>query len=128
MILTLVTFGLLFIGVVIWLIYLINDDWEWCLYVGGGTAIIAGIISLFVIGCLIFNPIITQAEMKKFESVGITLDSARQNTQVSRLELATIQKEVIDANKWLANCQFWTKSKLTNWFWPKEILELESIK
>ena len=92
------------------------------------TTILGAIGTFIVILALIFHPISTGAEIEQFNSVKDTLESARMNIEISEFELAAIQQKVIDQNKWLANAHYWAKHPLTNWFWPKEMLELDLIK
>ncbi len=82
---------------------------------------------IIVVFVLILNPILINAEILQFKSVGITLETARRNPEISKFELAAIQQKVVEMNKWLANAKFWAKHPLTNWFWPKEISRLEPI-
>ena len=67
------------------------------------------------------------SDIKEFQSVIDTLESAR-NGDIPDIELAAIQQEVIEMNKWLASAQFWAKHPLTNWFWHGDILKLEPIR
>lgn len=128
MILTLLTFGFLLLGL---LLLLINDrsksHIEGIEEFGVGITVVAGFTLIILIICIILNPTCIKASIKEFESVQLTLDSARENPLVSKLELVKIQEEVIVQNKWLVRCQYWTKHKLTNWFWTKDILTLTPI-
>jgi hypothetical protein len=95
----------------------------------GIGAILGGLILALILiiwGISRFGDI--PAGIKQFEATKETLVTARLNPNITPLELAAIQQKVIDANRWLASSQFWAKSPLTNWFWPKAIFALQSIK
>lgn len=126
MILTLASFVILLAGIIF---LIIGEDGYGNMWGTGLIFTVCGGVCAFALVCaILFNPICTKAEIVKLEAVKTTLDLARQTKQISSLELVTIQREVIELNKWLASSQFWAKHKLTNWFWPKEIFTVKPIK
>lgn len=76
---------------------------------------------------LIFLPIVyytTKSEIVQFNSVKTTIQNAR-NSGIN-IENAAIQQKIIDANKWLANCQYWNNTILDIYI-PNEVMGLEPL-
>jgi len=122
-----VCLGLVLIGVVILKIG-DNENSDGLLFAGVATVVVSGVCLLIVVLAIFLCPIDIRSEILEFKSVEESLLIARNNSDISQLELAALQHKVVEMNKWLANAQFWTKHPLTNWFWPKEILALSPIK
>jgi hypothetical protein len=129
MIITLIAISLFLISLVILIVSKIKTDDSWDDLFGRGMfTIIAGIFLLGVSIVILMNPIARRADMARFCSVQESLELSRPNPDVTPLELVAIQHKIIEKNEWLATSQFWARHKLTDWFWPKEILELRPIK
>lgn len=107
-------------------IHLLTDDDE---AIWGGIGFVALIILVLVV-CLILpiSRMEVQADIRAFRSVGLSLETARANPDISEFELAAIQQEVIDANRWLAKAKYLVENPLINWFWVKDVIDLEPIK
>jgi len=122
MILFLIGFLSIIGGLIGWKVFDCDD--------GGLFFIVIGIAWLAIV--LIAIPISLQdnnANIEEFKSVQASLLEARSNTSISEFELATIQKEVIEQNKWLANRKFHANLWLFRiFFQTKKINTLEPIK
>lgn len=77
---------------------------------------------------LIFNPVSIRGKIAEFHAIEQTLSVARNNPDISQLELAAIQTEVVKANTWLANNQYYRRNKLTSWFVSGDVMKLEPIR
>jgi len=66
--------------------------------------------------------------VREFLALKATVDAARQNENISELELAALQQKIIEANKWLASTQYYRRLFWTNVFYPPVVLELEPIR
>ena len=129
MIITLTAISLFLISLVILIVGMKNVDNIWDDTFGRALfATIMGMVLLFALIGLIVHPPTARANMAKFCSVQKSLDLLRPKPSVSSFEFLAIQQKVIKENEWLATSQFWAKHPLTNWFWPKGILELTPIK
>ncbi len=94
----------------------------------GLSAFLSGLILAVI---LIVLPIIRatiKAEISGFEACRSTLILARENKSISLYELAAIQSMASEKNDWLAQEQYWAKNPITNWFIPKEILQIRPIR
>ena len=128
MILTFFTLGLFLVCFILAAIRVHNDDdWTDTAWIFG--AFLFGCAVVIVILAIIINPIVVKADILEFCSVQKTLDDARNNASISPLELAAIQQQAVEMNKWLTQAQFWANHSLTNWFWPtRAINQLQVIK
>jgi hypothetical protein len=126
MILTLTAISFFLISLVILIILKIKGDVN--LFGWGIFFVIMSVLLFAVLLFLTLDPTFHRAEIAEFNSVQEGLNLSRSNPNVNQFELVAIQQKVIEKNEWLAKAQFWTRHKLTNWFWPKEILELKPIK
>ena len=101
-------------------------DWD----EGGPVLVVVGIAFLAVF--LIAVPVSlldNNAHIESFKSVQLTLLNARLNQGISEFELATIQKEVVDCNQWLAKQRVYANQWMWEWYYQtKKINELEIIK
>lgn len=94
------------------------------------------LISSLLIGSLFFASLIIwpinyigiSSEVKEFISVQETLTNARLNPNISSLELAAIQRSVVDSNKWLANVQYWNDNIWFGVFYPNSVSKLKPIR
>lgn len=102
-----------------------DDGWEGMKFI---CCIAGGIGTIVCLLAMILAPIHIHAEIVEFNAVKITIEEARGNPDISEFEMATLQLKVIEKNEWLADRQFWAKNKLSNWFYPKKILDLKPIK
>jgi len=59
-----------------------------------------------------------RAEIAEFNAVRATVEAARKNG-IDPLELAAFQQTVADANKWLAEKQYWRGTVFGIWFAPQ---------
>ena len=91
-------------------------------------AVILLIGTLASVLCFLLNPIEVRSHLAEFDAARATLEAARIDSNLSSLEVAAIQQKVLEENKWLARVQFWTRHPLTNWFYPKFVLDIEPIK
>ena len=118
-------FATLFIISSVMLCVAYRNDWDeegWMIAV-----LVFGLCLIFVLVALPIMRTGDLASIIEFNSVIDSLEVARRGI-VSEFELAAIQQEVIEMNKWLASAQFWAKHPLTNWFWHGNILKLEPIR
>jgi len=116
------------IGGIVWLIIWENDEKY---HETEFLAIVTVVLGIVFIGSLFAIPISIidiNADIEKFYATENSLAIARANSNISDLELAAIQQKVIEMNKWLATAQYWKKHPISNWFWPKKVLELAPIK
>lgn len=106
--------------------------WNLCDYegeeVGEVMAIASGVILVIL---LIMLPILrygSTVDVAEFRETVLTIGDARSNPDISEFELAALQREIIESNRWLVENQKWAKTKLVGWFYHSSILELERIK
>ena len=127
MILTLIALGLTLIGVIIaWVTRDSSDDW-W--FAGTCIWVIFGLCSLFAVSQSTWGKKLeADIYIIKFDTIKETFETARTSTDISALELATIQRDVVERNVWLAKSKYWAKHPLTKWFWDKRVFEIEPIK
>ena len=76
----------------------------------------------------LFTKIDTTAKIEQYYALKETIAVARVNPDISPLELAAIQSEVVKMNKWLAEVKFFAHSKWLNWFVVPRVLELEPLR
>ena len=108
-------------------IFIIKSDG----YDAEGWGLLALLFGVIMVGALVAWPISVATEnanIARFHSLEQTLADARANTEVSEYEIAAIMTTVAEMNKDLATKQYWARLKLSNWFYPKELLTLEPIK
>lgn len=97
---------------------------------GSGFLCLLGLVTVSVLlvialGTLPLSYYGTFAEIEQFNSVQITLNTARENG--SDLEDAAMQIEVMKSNSWLANKKYWNTTIFDLWI-PDAINKLEPIK
>ena len=95
---------------------------DWMLPLGIGLLLIA-VIALLCYPVAIFD---TNAKVKEFESVRVTIENAR--GEASDYELAAIQQRVVDANKWLASVRYYRSSWFFRAYVPRSVDKLVPIK
>lgn len=98
-----------------------DDGWGFICIIGIvflGIAIIAVPISRYC----------SQIEIAQFNETRRILEDARINKDISTLELATIQKKVIEENNWLIENKIWKKNVFVGIYTHPNVLELEPIK
>ena len=95
--------------------------------VGMIFSICAGIALVIALIMLLMIQMGTQSEIQAFYSVQQTMETARQDSTISTLELATIQRDAIEKNAWLAQKQYWNTTVFDIWI-PDKIMELNPIK
>lgn len=85
--------------------------------------------AVLLISIIICLPILYMEEISNLESFKTTKETVYQlrNRDNIEFEKATMSKDIIEANRWLAKKKYWEKS-----FWfgltiPNEILEIEKI-
>ena len=88
----------------------------------------AGILLGIALLVCLFNRADTIDMIQQFNAAQTTLSEARGNKDISAIELAAIQGDVIECNKWLADSQYWAKKPLTSWFVHPDVLRLRPIK
>lgn len=116
--------GFLFIvsGLIGWLVYECDE----------GGPFIMGIGVFWIICILLIIPVALQdnnANIESFKSIQATLSEARLNSNISEFELATIQKEVINSNQWLARQKVFANLPIFGMYYhTKKINNLEAIK
>jgi len=76
----------------------------------------------------LFTKIDTTAKIEQYYALKETIATARVNPDISPLELAAIQSEVVKMNKWLAEAKFFAHSKWLNWFVIPRVSELEPLR
>jgi len=90
--------------------------------------LIVGLILAFVlIGC-VASRMETVGKIQRFNSTQLSLSSARENNDISVIELAAIQRDVVECNQWLAESQYWAANPLTSWFVPASVMGLKPIR
>lgn len=89
--------------------------------------VVFGLVSVLILCAWPINYMTEVANIERFHALEQTLENARTNTGVSEYEIAAIMTTVADMNKDLASHQYWARHPLTNWFYPKELLNLEPI-
>jgi uncharacterized membrane protein YkvI len=117
--------GLLVLTVIMFIAArLLPDHYEWPYPI----AVVCAWILAIAIMTLGFNVMDTNGKITEFEATRQTLLFSRTSTSVSDLESATIYNKVIEANRWLAEVQFYARNPWTNWFVPRAVLKLEPIR
>ena len=82
----------------------------------GAICMISGILLLVALISLPVNRLAVRADIARLQSVQQTLDQARGNKDISEFELAAIQKEIIEVNANLAECQYYNKTMFGLWY------------
>lgn len=80
---------------------------------------------------LILHPILYSSTINDYNNYVATCETikrARNNKELSEFELATLQREVIEVNKLVANTLYWSKFPYFNSFYCKKIKTIEYIK
>lgn len=110
---------------IIWLLLDIKYDWGTDL---GAIVVVVlfGIWFVVNIICLFTCPAVTRSDISEFEAARITIQQQREN-KLSEYERATLTKEIVDKNQWLAKEQFWAKSIWLNWYYDKKINNVKPI-
>lgn len=122
MIITLVLLSVLVFGNLA--IYILCEDdpefWHTILtlvvFILGGGLMIASQINSF------------QFTEVEFKSIKQTIETAREDDSISEIELAALQRDVIEVNKRLASFRYWNQNKFTSWFVYGGVKNLEPIK
>jgi len=83
-------------------------------------------IAMLITGLL--TKVDTTAKIEEYYILKETVATARANPDISPLELAGIQSEIVKMNKWLAEAKFFAHSKWLNWFVVPRVLELEPLR
>ena len=83
-------------------------------------------IVMFIAG--IITKIDTNTKVEQYYALRETIAVARANPNISPLELAAIQSEVVEMNKWLAEAKFFAHSKWLNWFVVPRVSKLEPLR
>jgi hypothetical protein len=122
MIIMLVMVVLFVVSIVVWLIK--KNNWD-CWGVFPATV---GMLLFFAALILAVNRAETYSESLAFRATAETMESERANTDISVIELASIQRDAIDKNGWLASSKYWAKNPWTNWFVHPIVLQLKPIK
>jgi len=128
MILTLGSIFIIFLGLIFLAIYHFKEGYsEWdngaiFAFVVGGACLVC---CLLAIG---FREPCADAHVKKFQAVQQTFDVARENKDISVIELAAIQQKAVEKNEELASLKFWAEHPLSNWFYSRKILSIKPIK
>lgn len=106
---------------------LIHARKHWDDEIGGWIAfVIIGIWFLINTICLFTSPASTRSDISEFEAARVTIQQQRDN-KLSEYERATLTKEIVDKNQWLAKNQFWAKNIWLNWYYDKKILDIKPI-
>ena len=108
-----------------WMILDRKYDWE--TDIGALIAVILiGVWFLINTICLFTSPASTRSDISEFEAARVTIQQQRDN-KLSEYERATLTKEIVDKNQWLAKNQFWAKNVWLNWYYDKKILDIKPI-
>jgi hypothetical protein len=99
------------------------DGWESALLLIGAT-----MLSFIVMALPIFYLKSVSFVNVDYPTIIQTLGAARNNTDISPIELAAIQTKVLEANQIIADAKYWGASPFFNWFYPRSIMRLEPIK
>lgn len=124
MIIVLCLFAVFVVSIVAWRVFR-SGSYEDMWYAAPMTC---GIILVIVLSCVVATRAGTTNAMLRFESARATLLAARENTDISDLELATIQRDVLECNQWLASTQYWAANPWTSWFHRSAVLKLKAIR
>jgi len=128
MVITLLAIGIVLLGFVFLLIYHLKGGYSEWSFATEITLVLGGIFLLVCLIAIGFKEPCADVHVKKFEAVQMTLDYAREATEISRLELVTIQKKAVEKNEGLASMKVWAKHPLTNWFYSKKVLQIKPIR
>jgi len=85
---------------------------------------------VFLLTMLLFLPLlryVSKLDVEKYKSKQITITEQRASG-LAEYERATLIKEIIDSNAWLAGVKTNKNRKLINWYYVDEVLDLEPIK
>ena len=93
-----------------------------------GLLVVLGILLVAILFTLGVSRLEANGEVREFLALKATVEAARQNEDISELELAALQQKIIEANKWLASTQYYRRLFWTNVFYPPVVLELEPIR
>ena len=119
-----IVISVLVISLALFAIAEIKGDEDWNI----GAWVITGVVGGGVLLALLISPLTIKGEARQFNAVQQTLTNARENRDISAIELAAIQTEVIKANCWLADTQYYGKNPFTSWFVPRGVMKLTPIK
>lgn len=107
--------------------HFLDKKYSWCTDLGAFSAmVLCGIVFIVNSIMLAVSPSNTSSEIRSFEAVRLTITQQR-NNKLTELERATITKEIIDNNAWLAKEQFWAKNSWLNWYYDKKIINIKPI-
>ena len=67
-------------------------------------------------------------QVERFNARKTTIEQQRSMPEVTEYERATLTQSILNDNAWLAKKQEAAKRRAFNWYYTKEILELEPIK
>jgi len=99
-----------------------GDSGEW--FIGAFIAGLLLVIALTLVGA---NRLEMRGKIAAFHEAERTLEAARK-ADISPMELAAIQRTVVENNQWLATSQYYAQNPWTSWFVPSAVLELKSIR
>jgi len=115
---------LVFLVVGVWISCVYADEAPWV--AGMVLTIVGGFGFLFGLFLLATNPISINACIAAFQSTNDTYTAAR-GSNYSDLELAAIQTDVAEMNRWLAKTKYFNATLFDIWI-PDAIENLEPIK
>jgi hypothetical protein len=101
----------------------VGDGAESLLIMLGGALLALAVLALpcFRLRCVSFVNV-------EYPTLIKTLETARGNPDISPLELAAIQAQVLDVNETIADAKYWGNSALFGWYYTQAIMELEPVR
>ena len=99
-------------------------------YAGAGE-LLSFVCFIILIILLILLPVLrynSKIEIAKFNEARRTLNAARVNEDISPIELAAIQRKVMEQNLWLAEQKIWKTNIFVRVYVHPGVMELEPIR
>ena len=109
------------VALLVWILERENSDFP------GMAATISGLLFCLAMMCMVGNRAAEMAHVVAFRATQATMEMARANKNINPLELAALQRDVINQNQWLAHVQYFGKNPWTSWFVPESVQDLKPI-
>ena len=94
-----------------------------------GSIIVACMVFMFLIMAIPESYFIYKSEIKEFEAVKQTVETARANNESNKLESAAFQLKIAEMNQWLAKAQYWNSLWIIeDGFIPDDVDKLEPVR
>ena len=76
---------------------------------------------------ILFGRMDARTSLVKIEQTRQTIETARCG-DVSDIELAALQHEVVECNEWLAEARYWQKNWWIGWFYLPDVQDVEYLR